>query len=183
MKKTIAILLALLMLASFAACAHVKPAEEEPGEQTPSEQSGGAPNEQIANPWEDCAALADAAKLAGFDIAIPSFEGYPNKVIQAIAGSTIQVMYFDGDPEAENSSAITVRKGNESGDISGDYNEYSESETVQMHGIDVQLRGEKGLVYSAIWNWDGCSFSIGADNGLSREAIADAVEQMITAAG
>ena len=76
-----------------------------------------------------------------------------------------------------------MRKGTGSDDISGDYNEYSEKETVNMHGVDVQLRGDKGLVYSAIWTWDGYSFAINADNGLSRETLAGAIEEMVTVVG
>ena len=76
-----------------------------------------------------------------------------------------------------------VRKGTGSEVVSGDYNEYSEKETVQMHGVDVQLRGEKGLVYSAIWTWDGYSFAINADKGLGRDALSDAIGEMVTAAG
>ena len=52
-----------------------------------------------------------------------------------------------------------------------------------MHGVDVQLRGEKGLVYSAIWSRDGYSFAINADKGLSRDALSNAVEEMITTVG
>ena len=95
----------------------------------------------------------------------------------------IQVMYFDGDPSAEDSSMVMVRKGTGDEDISGDYNEYPEKETVNIHGVDVQLRGENGLVYSAIWTWNGYSFAINADKGLSRNALANAIEEMVTVVG
>ena len=171
MKKTIVLLLAVLLTGSIAACAQ-KAAEE------------STPNAQIPNPWVDCATLDEAARIAGFDIAIPGkIDGYPNKVIQAIEKSTIQVLYYDGDPAAENSSMVMVRKGTGNEDISGDYNAYPEKETVQMHGADIQLRGDKGLVYSAIWTWDGYSFAINADNGLSRDALSAAIGEMVTAAG
>ncbi|MBR4743879.1 MAG: hypothetical protein IK082_06790 [Oscillospiraceae bacterium] len=176
MKKTIAILLAALLMLSAAACSQ-KTAD---GGDTPDDPG----NVQIPNPWVDCATLDEAAKLAGFDIAIPgSFEGYPETVIQAMEKSMIQVMYFDGDPAAESSSMVMVRKGTGDGDISGDYNEYPETETVQMHGADVTLRGDKGLVCSAIWTWGGYSFAINADKGLSRDAVSAAVEEMVTVAG
>ena len=143
-----------------------------------------AGNVQIPNPWVDCASLDEAARLAGFDIAIPgSFDGYPNKVIQAIEKSMIQVLYYDGDPGKEDSSRIMVRKGTGNDDISGDYNEYAENETVKMHGLDILLRGDNGLVYSASWLWDGYSFAINADKGLSRDALSNAIEEMITVVG
>ena len=141
-------------------------------------------NVQIGNPWVDCETLSEAAKTAGFDMAIPGkIEGYPNRVYQAIENTMIQVLYFDGDPEDENSSRVMVRKGTGSEDISGDYNIYPETETVNLHGVDVRMRGENGLVYSASWTWEGYSFAINADKGLSREALSDAVEEMVTVIG
>ena len=176
MKKGIVVLLAALLIMSSAACS-----QQKVGSESLSEDPGSV---QIVNPWVDCATLEDAARLAGFDIAIPGkFDGYPNRVIQAMERSMIQVMYYDGDPDAEDSSRIMVRKGLGSDDISGDYNEYSEKETVNMHGADVQLRGDKGLIYSAVWTWDGYSFAINADKGLSRETLAAAIEEMITVVG
>ena len=197
MKKAIAILLAALLMLSLAACAQETnrngDAAENAGTTGKNAETAAEKTEtteafagfvQIPNPWVDCATLDEAAGLAGFEIAVPGgFEGYPNRMIQAMEKSMIQVMYFDGDPEAETSSRIMVRKGTGSEDISGDYNEYSEQETVQMHGVDVQLRGEKGLVYSAIWTADGYSYAINADKGLSRDAISAAVEEMVTVVG
>lgn len=176
MKKLIALVLTALMLTSLAACG-----QKTTDNGNTSENMGTV---QISNPWVDCATLDEAAKLAGFDIAVPGkFDGYPNKVIQAIEESMIQVMYFDGDPSAEDSSMVMVRKGTGDEDISGDYNEYPEKETVSIHGVDVQLRGENGLVYSAIWTWNGYSFAINADKGLSRNALANAIEEMVTVVG
>ena len=175
MKKLIALILTVLMTVSFASCA-----QKTDNEKTPDDTG----NVQIANPWIDCATLEEAARLAGFDIAVPGkIDGYPNQVVQAMEKSMIQVMYFDGDPYAEDSSMVMVRKGTENEDISGDYNVYAEKETVNMHGVDVQLRGENGLVYSAIWTWNGYSFAINADKGLSRDALANAIEEMVTVAG
>ena len=175
MKKTVALLLAALLTVSFAACS-----QKTSDSKTPNDTE----NVQIPNPWVDCATLDEAARIAGFDISIPGkFDGYPNKVIQAIEKSTIQVLYYDGDPAAENSSMVMVRKGTGNEDISGDYNTYPEKETIQMHGADIQLRGDNGLVYSAIWTLDGYSFAINADKGLSRDALSTAIEEMVTAVG
>ena len=170
MKKLFLIIFALLLM-TLTACSG-QPAQSESG------------NMQIPNPWVDCSTLDEAAKLAGFDIAVPGrFEGYPDKVYQAIEKTMVQVLYYDTDPAAEQSSRIMVRKGTGSEDISGDYNDYPEKETVGMYGCDVLLRGKDGLVYSAVWNRDGYSFAINADKGLTREALAAAIEEMVTVAG
>ena len=182
MKKMMAVLLMALMTLSLAACGQKVPDDRKDPEG--GDAPGQAGNMQIGNPWVDCATLGEAAKVAGFDIAIPGkFDGYENKVYQAIEKTMIQVFYYDGDPEAETSSRITVRKGTGSEDISGDYNEYSEIETAKIHGFDVQLKGEKGLVCCATWTWGGYSFSITADKGLTKETVSNAVEEMSTVAG
>ena len=170
MKKVIAIVITLLLFA-LTAC----------GQQQEQPEGG---NTQIPNPWVDCAALDEAARLAGFDIAVPgSIEGYPNKMIQAMEKSMIQVMYFDGDPAAEDSSRVIVRKGTGTNDISGDYNVYPETQTANIHGVDVTLKGENGLVFCATWTKDGYSYSIDADKGLSRTALENAIEEMVTVVG
>ena len=205
MTKKLSFLLCAIMVLSLTACgqkADVIPettdtetegSESQTEEKTEAAEEAGPADEtddseeafvMIPNPFIDCSTLEEAAKLAGFDIAVPGkFDGYPNKMIQAIEKTLIQVMYFDGDPDAEDSSMIMVRKGVGDEDISGDYNEYSEKETVNMHGVDVQLRGDKELVYSAIWTKDGYSFAINADKGLTRDALADAIEEMVTVVG
>ena len=179
MKKMMAVLLMALMILSLAACSQGEPDDRRDPEG--GNAPNGAGNMQIGNPWIDCATLDEAAKAAGFDIAIPGkFEGYANKVYQAIEKTMIQVFYYDGDPEAETSSRITVRKGTGSDNISGDYNDYSEKETIQIHGLDVLVKGDKGLVSCATWTQDGYSFAIVADKGLTKEALSNAIEEMIT---
>ncbi len=176
MKTIIFALLAALMLISCVGCSQGLVDNVS----TPDDSG----NMQMPNPWVDCATLSEAAELAGFDITIPGkFEGYPNKVFQAIRKTMIQVLYFDGDPSAETSSMIMVRKGTGQEDILGNYNEYPEKETVQIYGIDVQIRGNKGQVYTAVWTWEGYSFAINADKGLSRDALKNAIEEMITVVG
>ena len=182
MKKMLAILLSMLMIFSLAACSQGTPDDRRDPEE--GNRPGEAGNMQIGNPWVDCATLDEAAKTAGFDIAIPGkFEGFTNKVYQAIEKTMIQVFYYDGDPEAENSSRITVRKGTGSEDISGDYNEYSEKETLKIHGLDVLVKGDEGKIFCATWTKDGYSFAIVADKGLTKEALSNAIEEMITVAG
>ena len=78
---------------------------------------------------------------------------------------------------------ITVRKGTGSEDISGDYNEYSEKETLKIHGLDVLVKGDEGKIFCATWTKDGYSFAIVADKGLTKEALSNAIEEMITVAG
>ena len=173
MKRKLTVLILLALALSLAACGGTKEEED----------SGGYA--YMANPWVDCATLEEAADLAGFQMAVPDrIEGYPNTMIQAVkkdttnAGPMIQVFYFDGSPEDENSTSVLLRKAPGTEDISGDYNEYTEVETVAMHGVDVTLSGEDGLVHNAIWSQDGYSYCIFARNGLDRETVTQLAELM-----
>ena len=160
MKKLITAALLLTSLLALAACGGSQ--EQEETETT-----------NMGNPWVDCATLEEAADLAGFSIAVPDrIEGYPNTFIQAAENSMIQVYYSDTNPG--DGDRVLIRKGVGTEDISGDYGEYPEVETASIHGVDVTLKGEDGLVHTAIWTQGGYTYSI--SGGLSREQIEELVE-------
>ena len=161
MKKLISAALLVAALFTLAACGSGQEPEE--------------PSAYMANPWVDCATLEDAARLAGFVMAVPDrIEGYPNTYIQAIEDYMIQVFYCVKDPG--DGDRVLLRKGVGTEDISGDYGEYAENEVAALHGVVVTLKGEDGLVYTAVWTRDGYSYAISADAGMSREQIEDLVE-------
>ena len=55
---------------------------------------------QIPNPFTSRAGLTDAAKAAGFELAVPEkVNGSPRRDIQTIDGEMIQVFYGDEDDE------------------------------------------------------------------------------------
>lgn len=160
MRKLITAALLLTSLLALAACG---------GSQEPEETE----TTNMGNPWVDCATLEEAADLAGFSIAVPDrIEGYPNTFIQAVENSMIQVYYSDTNPG--DGDRVLIRKGVGTEDISGDYGEYPEVETASIHGVDVTLKGEDGLVHTAIWTQGGYTYSI--SGGLSREQIEELVE-------
>ena len=105
-----------------------------------STQSTSDNSAQIPNPWEDCSSLEEAQQLAGFSIQVPdSIDGYPNRSIQVMDTSMIQVLY-----ENDNEQQILIRKGIGSDDISGDYNSYSESSQITVSDSSVTLKGNNG---------------------------------------
>ena len=104
------------------------------------------------SPYIPCADLAEAEKLAGFTLSVP---GAPD-VIEAWEGVMIQAIYGD-----ENET-MRIRKGTGSDDISGDYNIYTEVETVD----GVTIKGENGAFSLAVWEEDGYTYSVSVDQAL-----------------
>ncbi|MBQ6266120.1 MAG: DUF4367 domain-containing protein [Clostridia bacterium] len=173
MKKLFVIALALVTAVCVTACGKTPEPVTEPLTETESEQGYAG----MANPWQDCDTLEDAAKIAGFEMAVPDrIEGYPYIVIQAAENSMSQVYYVNEQFDPDKSKTVLIRKGTGSEDISGDYNEYGENEVVTMHGVDVTVRGDNGLVYNAFWFQDGYAYCINAEAGMSREQIENLVE-------
>lgn len=138
-----------------------------------SSSGGGTQEEQqtgIANPFVDCESAYEAAQLAGFDVTFPeSVPGYSERHYQAIEGQMVQCIYSAGD------SKVLIRKALGSDDISGDYNEYPNVNTVEIRGIAVVEKGDDKGVHVATWTQDGYAFAIDSDDGLEVSVIEDLV--------
>lgn len=144
MKKLIAIILCGLTVYSLAAC-------------TSKNATGG--NAEIPNPFVDCATLADAAKLTGFDITVPdSIDEYDTRAIQVMDNKMIQVIYAKGE------NSLLIRKAAGSDDISGDYSQYTETNTAALGSIQVTMKGEDGMVSVAIWTDGGYTYAVNAQD-------------------
>ena len=87
-------------------------------------------------------------------------------------GGMIQVFY--GDEENE----VCIRKAFGSEDISGDYNSYAQITTVNADGTNVTMKGEKNLVYLAIWTGGGYTYSISIQAGMSSADMAALVQSV-----
>lgn len=167
MKKFLAIALCAIMALSFVACSNELP-EKDTSDQD-NQQSVQPPN-----PIQDCATLADAEQLAGFTLTLPETmpEDFAQSYIQAIDGNMIQVCYKHGEDE------ILIRKANDTGDISGDYNDYAEKSTITVGDLQVSIRGNNGKVNVATWTDGGYSFSICVymdGTGIDNSALIDMI--------
>ena len=152
MKKLIAFILCGLSVCSLAACAS---------------KTATSGNAAIPNPFVDCATLADAAMLTGFDIIVPdSVDGFDTRTIQVMDNKMIQVIYTKGD------NNLLIRKQAGSDDISGDYSEYAETNTVTLGNLAVTMKGENGMVSVAIWTDGGYTYAVDAqDVPMSSDTI------------
>ncbi len=112
---------------------------------------------QPASPFIPFDSIADAEKLAGFTITIPSKmpEGYAPKAIEAIEEHMIQVVF-----EKNEEHMIVIRKAKGNSDVSGDYNQYSENKTITIGGIEVTTKGHNGKVNVATWVDSEYSYSV-----------------------
>lgn len=149
------------------------------------EYAGMAPEGEsvgMANPWSDADTLAAAAEGAGLDgFSIPE-----EAEISLGEVKLSQARYMEGLAEAVvefPAVEMTIRKGNasiaEDGDISGDYNEYANTWTQNIKGLEVTCFGNReGESTKTIWKVDDTCYSITAyglggdtDYGLSPDDI------------
>jgi len=140
---------------------------EMPEEETEEETVG------IANPFEDCMTMEEAAAIAGFDMTVPaSVEGYGEGEIQAVVGEMIQVFF------AKNDSRLLLRKAVGDEDISGDYTVYEESRLVSAGDCEVTMKGNGGTVNVAIWTAEGYTYAVVCDEAMSVETMTALVSQI-----
>ena len=130
-------------------------------------------NVQIPNPFIDCASLAEASQVAGFEMRAPEAVGEYDRVsISAIDGELIDVLYESGD------DTVRVRKGAGTEDISGDYNSYAEAAVSKVDGMEVTMKGDAGKVYLAVWTSGEYTYSVSASAGMSRREMADLIREI-----
>ena len=125
----------------------------------------------LANPWQECASMAQAESLAGFsfaisDSALPEGYGPEAAYIQVIAGAMIEVDYT-----GEHGGSVCLRKAVGTDDVSGDYNSYDLTQTSRIAGQDVTLRGAENVWYVAAWTRDGYSFAVVSTSALTTSQV------------
>ena len=154
MKRLFAVIMMLLTILSLAACGS-------------STDSGEPDIIGMPNPFTDFDTLAEAEAQTGFDITLPDAIGSSDKrIYRAMNDEMLEVIYVNGEDETGR-----VRKARGSEDISGDYNDYAETETVSVGGIDVLLKGDAGLVKLAVWTNDGYAYSVSSEAGMTADEM------------
>ena len=127
---------------------------------------------QIANPFQECTDLSEAAQIAGFSITAPdSCVNSSGKVIQAIQNDMIEIIYQD---DAGNELA-RIRKGLGTSEISGDYNLYENDSTQEIDGKSVHIRGNGRLVYAADWTDGVYAYSVTFESGAAEDTAEDVI--------
>ena len=134
--------------------------------------SASVPTEKALNYSQEYKTLEEAEKALNLTInplkILP--EGFKMENISVIENEIIQVEYTDGN------NNITFRAGKIIDNISGDYNGYEVKNTSTVNGINVYLEGNKSKEYKlAVWEKDGISYSISAENGMNEKTILDMI--------
>ena len=122
--------------------------------------------------------LEDAAALTGYDFTVPdSVDGYPDVTIAVLESEQLtEVQYSSGN------ARLCLRKAPGSDDISGDYNQYAESNAVDVDGRSVTLQGNDGQVQLATWLDGDYTYSIGIYREDGTGLTADEMTGLVKAA-
>lgn len=174
-KKVAAFALAGTMILSLEACGSTTASNSGSSSNGGNAEAGA--DVQIPNPFEDFSTLEQAEQAAGFEMSLPDApDGYETVVYRVDADvHMLEVVYSDKALENEDAvEAYRIRKASESGNISGDYNEYSEVNEVAVSDNQVTLKGTDGKVFVATWASGEYSYAIDIDmngQGLSSDDV------------
>ena len=113
---------------------------------------------QLADPFVPCENLEQAARLTGFTLEL----SHTPETVSVLDNTMI---------EANMENGICVRKAAGSEDISGDYNRYPESRTVN----GVTLKGTGNAVSLAIWNTQGYTYSVSVREPVSQAQMLELI--------
>lgn len=122
---------------------------------------------QIPNPFVTRESLADAENAAGFAFAVPDeFEGDAVRLVQTTSDGMIQVFYGE-------TNTLLIRKAEGEKDISGDYNEYGNTEEKEISGISVTVKSDDSGVRVMTWSVGGYSYAVLCREGMAAETAAE----------
>ena len=158
MRKHTLIMLCVLVLCLFAA--------------TPGGTAESLTNPQIPNPFTECETIETAKEITGFSITLP--EEIPastdTMVIRATSDGLLEIIYSGTEQQ------VRIRKARGCEDISGDYNEYENTQLIQLGKLTVTAKSNDNLILTATWQINGYSYSIGAEIGLEKEELLALIE-------
>ena len=184
MKKLLIFTVTAAMLLSLAACSQSAKPAAKPDQPAQTETADGknaqaetaeTENVQIPNPWTDYDSKDDAVQAAGFDLPdeISGCSEKSYRVLSAEGDVMFEIIYASGEDET-----ARIRKAPGADDVSGDYNEYAETETVDAGGVSVTMKGKNGLVKLAIWTNGNYSYALSVESGLSQNDMAALVSNI-----
>ena len=124
---------------------------------------------------EEVESMQQATELTGFTMRIPEGEApYTEKTISVIGEDMIEVAYSKEEPFAV---GYSIRKARAEGDISRDFTEYPDIREVDFEGRKVTLKGEAETCSLALWEENGFSYAVKAqEKPMTEEEILEIVK-------
>lgn len=180
--KLLSILLALGIVAcALAACGEkvetevVNKPETQVEEVKPEEKPEKEILDGVPNPVVSYDSVEDAVMTVGHLCPLSTEYDVYEKKAQVIDGSMVQIVYSD-----DQGKVLTLREERRpSGDISGVYNTYAYNDTIQVDGVDVDVRGDsENSILVVTWNDGAYSHSINYEAGRSNEEVTNVVREI-----
>ncbi len=142
---------------------------------TPTEETQENNYSGIANPIVEYDSVEDAVIQVGHLSPLPAIYERYNKKAQVISNTLIEIIYSDDQGEV-----LRIREERRpSGDISGNYNSFAYTNTIQINENDVTLNGDSEDSISLVtWNDGAFSHSINYAEGHSLEEVTAVVTEI-----
>lgn len=130
---------------------------------------------QIPNPFVPYENIDAVKKVLSFNPSVPLYvpTGYEIDEITAIEDDFLQIIYNNDKDER-----ICYRTAKSNEDISGDYNDYTDIETVTINNNNVTVKGDNNLYHNASWFTEDEAFSVYSDNGIEKNIMIDIVKSV-----
>lgn len=123
---------------------------------------------------ENMSDIAEIEQELGYDIKIPNYvpDDYKMDSLSAPFGEFAEITYTN------ETDTLYYRTAKSSEDISGDYTDYADVETVIINDNDVTIKGNNNLYNNASWFAEDEAFSIYSDNGVEKDTMIDIVKSV-----
>lgn len=169
MKKIISLLLSLLMLLTFAACAAKGNTEDK--NSNPADE----PIANLPNPFTEYATLEEAAAAVGFSFTAPASLLNSDAVLYRVSAQDqlLEIVYTLQGTEV---ARIRMALGTE--DISGDYNEYANVTTLEVNGLTITCKGNGDTIATAFWTDGTYAYALSASEAMTAQDVQALVSAM-----
>jgi len=144
---------------------------------TTTPTTGGGSGDTIVSPITEYDTLEQAEQAVGYTLTLPDApEAYDHMSVTVIDGELLEVRYYNDD---ETDLGYTIRKAPNIGDISGDYNDYANTQTLKINECEVTLKGNDDTWSLATWSSGNYSCAVMAEeHPMSLEAITHIISQI-----
>ena len=126
-----------------------------------------------ANPWEDVGSLEEAEEAMGFELTVPDMSEYGEASAYRVCAALTEIEIQYGSLD---SKGAYIRKAEDDGDISGDYEKYSYEENVTVGEDTVTFKGtSEDEISLAVWNAGDYAYCIRVTDGIAPDVMNDLV--------